>query len=111
MPISFNQIPGNLRVPLAYVEFDNSGAIKGTPVMEWRILVVGQKDSTAKGPSLAPTLITSADQAADLWGHGSMIAAMFRAIKRANTFVAYPEWAMHQHGADIPVYRRRARCL
>lgn len=87
MPVSFNTIPSNLRVPLAYVEFDNSGAIKGTPVMEWRILVIGQKEQSATGPSLSPTLITNADQAAELWGQGSMLASMFRSIKRANTFV------------------------
>lgn len=87
MAISFNQIPGNLRVPLAYAEFDNSGAVKGTPVLEWRILVVGQKEATATGLSLTPTLITSADQATELWGQGSMLASMFRSIKRANTFV------------------------
>ena len=41
MAISFNQIPSSTRVPLCYVEFDNSGALTSTPVMEWRLLLVG----------------------------------------------------------------------
>lgn len=82
MAISFNQIPSALRVPLCYVEFDNSGALIGTPVMEWRALLLGAAEPDCDGPLMTPTLITSADQAARLWGHGSMIASMFRYAKR-----------------------------
>lgn len=31
MTISFKDIPDNIRVPLCYIEFDNSAAVKGTP--------------------------------------------------------------------------------
>lgn len=82
MAISFNQIPSSIRVPLCYVEFDNSGALTSTPVMEWRLLLVGQAAADCEGPLLTPTLITSADQAAKLWGQGSMLASMFRYAKR-----------------------------
>ena len=82
MAVSFNQIPSSIRVPLCYVEFDNSGALTGTPVMEWRLLLVGQAAADCEGPLLTPTLITSADQASRLWGQGSMLASMFRYAKR-----------------------------
>lgn len=82
MAVSFNQIPSSIRVPLCYVEFDNSGALTSTPVMEWRLLLVGQAAADCEGPLLTPTLITSADQASRLWGQGSMLASMFRYAKR-----------------------------
>ncbi len=82
MAVSFNQIPSALRLPLCYVEFDNSGALMATPVMEWRVLLLGAAEQNCEGPLMTPTLITSADQAARLWGQGSMIASMFRAAKR-----------------------------
>lgn len=82
MAVSFNQIPSSLRVPLCYVEFDNSGALMATPVMEWRVLLLGAAEPDCEGPLMTPTLITSADQAARLWGQGSMIASMFRFAKR-----------------------------
>lgn len=82
MAVSFNQIPTALRLPLCYVEFDNSGALMATPVMEWRVLLLGAAEPDCAGPLMTPTLITSADQAARLWGRGSMIASMFRFAKR-----------------------------
>ena len=82
MAVSFNQIPSDVRVPLCYVEFDNSGALMATPVMEWRVLLLGAAEPDCDGPLMVPTLITSADQAARLWGRGSMIASMFRYAKR-----------------------------
>lgn len=82
MAVSFNQIPEALRLPLCYVEFDNSGALMATPVMEWRVLLLGAAEPDCAGPLMTPTLITSADQAARLWGQGSMIASMFRFAKR-----------------------------
>lgn len=87
MPIAMNQIPGDVRVPLCYFEIDNTGAIKGTPVLRWKLLVLGQKLKESPGAALTPTLITSADQAAQLWGSGSMIARMFHALKKNNGWV------------------------
>lgn len=82
MAVSFNQIPTALRLPLCYVESDNSGALMATPVMEWRVLLLGAAEQNCEGPLMTPTLVTSADQAARLWGRGSMIASMFRFAKR-----------------------------
>ena len=92
MAISFNQIPGDIRVPLCYVEFDNSGALKSTPVMQWNLLILGQASPDCEGPLLKPTLVTSADQAARLWGAGSMIASMFRSAKRQGSILE--TWAL-----------------
>ncbi|EKD6199033.1 phage tail protein, partial [Salmonella enterica subsp. enterica serovar Montevideo] len=40
--ISFNAIPSDVRVPLTYIEFDNSNAVSGTPAPRQRVLMFGQ---------------------------------------------------------------------
>lgn len=92
MAVSFNQIPSDIRVPLTYIEFDNSGAVSGTPIMEWRMLLLGQAEASCTGEKLKPVLMNTADQAARLWGQGSQIADMVRIAKRNSTMLEI--WAM-----------------
>lgn len=92
MAVSFNAIPADIRVPLTYIEFDNSGAVSGTPVMEWRVLLLGQAEADCAGELLKPVLMNTADQAARLWGRGSQIADMVRYAKRNSTMLEI--WAM-----------------
>lgn len=92
MAVSFNAIPADIRVPLTYIEFDNSGAVSGTPVMEWRVLLLGQAEADCAGELLKPVLMNTADQAARLWGRGSQIADMVRHAKRNSTMLEI--WAM-----------------
>ena len=61
MAISFNDIPNTIRVPLAYIEFDNSGALTGTAAVPYKLLVLGQQNADATAPALTPVRITSAD--------------------------------------------------
>ncbi len=84
MAISFNDIPNTIRVPLAYIEFDNSGALVGTAAVPYKLLVLGQAAEDSSAPALTPVRITSADQAGSLFGRGSMLHNMFRLIKNAN---------------------------
>ncbi|GAA4651681.1 phage tail sheath subtilisin-like domain-containing protein [Kistimonas scapharcae] len=84
MSISFNDIPNTVRVPLAYIEIDNSGAISGTPAPMHRLLVFGQRLSTGTVAAGEPVRITSPGQAEQAFGAGSMLAAMFRHLKQAN---------------------------
>ena len=81
MAISFDNIPTTIRVPLAYVEFNNENALTGTAANPYKLLVIGQKLTSGTHPKLSPVRITSADQAATLFGVGSMLHAMFAAIK------------------------------
>ncbi len=86
MAISFNDIPSDIRVPLTYVEFDNSRAVSGTPAMERKLLVIGQRLATGTHPAGVPLRVTSADQAVQAAGQGSMLAAMFKALKKADSY-------------------------
>jgi len=85
MSISFDGIPDDLRIPLCFVEFDNSQAVKGTPTTEYKVLALGQMLSTGKAEPLVPVLVTSADQATDLFGQGSMLDHMFGYLTKANS--------------------------
>lgn len=76
MSISFNQIPANIRVPLFYAEFDNSRAVQGGVAQQYRTLMIGNKLAAGTKAALDPQLITSAEQAAEYFGAGSILADM-----------------------------------
>ncbi|EOA0455564.1 phage tail protein, partial [Salmonella enterica subsp. enterica serovar Montevideo] len=52
--ISFNAIPSDVRVPLTYIEFDNSNAVSGTPAPRQRVLMFGQSGSKASAAPNVP---------------------------------------------------------
>jgi phage tail sheath gpL-like len=87
MPISFNQIPANWRMPLYWVELDPSKAGLGT--YAGRSLLVGIMNSAAganKGTATpdVPIAVASQAQADALFGQGSMLAEMFKAFYANN---------------------------
>lgn len=76
MTISFNQIPSGIRVPLFYAEFDNSRAVQGGAQQVYKTLLIGNKLPAGTKPELEPQLITSAEQAVEYFGAGSVLADM-----------------------------------
>ncbi|CAB1225642.1 MULTISPECIES: phage tail sheath subtilisin-like domain-containing protein [Serratia] len=81
MSISFKEIGGDIRVPLTYIEFDNSNAVSGTPAPRQRVLMFGQCAMTGNkpvgtAPLNTPLRVYSASQANDAFGRGSMLALM-----------------------------------
>ncbi|MFZ5746358.1 MAG: phage tail sheath subtilisin-like domain-containing protein [Pseudomonadota bacterium] len=86
MTISFNAIPASLRTPGVYIEFDSSKAVSGLPPAPNKVLLIGQRLATGTVEALVPTRIVAADQAAQAFGRGSMLAAMARAFKAADTW-------------------------
>jgi phage tail sheath gpL-like len=101
MPITFNELPTNIRLPLAYVEFDNTRAVSGIPTMEYKVMIIGQAEAGTPGPRLAPVRVVSADHAASLWGPGSMIAAQFRAAKNGNDWLETWAIALNDNAAGV----------
>ncbi|MFQ1041435.1 phage tail sheath C-terminal domain-containing protein [Gilliamella sp. CG16] len=86
MTVSFNTIPNTVRVPLAYVEFDNSQAITGTPVKNNKTLVLGLRLPTGSVAAGQPVRITRSEQAVTAFGRGSMLSEMLCAFLRANPY-------------------------
>lgn len=67
-------IPSTLRVPLFWAKVDGSQA--GSGGGSYRTLLVGQRFAAGKVAAGVLTLISSADQAADAFGRGSMLHRM-----------------------------------
>lgn len=99
MAITFNEVPANLRIPGIYVEIDGAGAAAGLGDQPYEVLVLGQKLAAAPGAVNTPTRVTSASQAASLFGAGSMIHGMVKQLIRNNRWI--PIWvvAMADPGA------------
>lgn len=92
MPIDFQNIPVTIRVPGVYVEIDPRLAFGGLFRLRERLIVIGQKLSTGTAPVDAPARVLTADDAAELFGRGSMLHEMFVALKAANRFTE--TWAL-----------------
>lgn len=82
--ISFNLISQGILTPGVFVEFDTSKAQQGPSIQPHTVLLVGQRLST--GTKAAGTIdrITSASQARQFYGAGSMLAAMCEKFLAAN---------------------------
>ena len=78
--IPFNNIPSNLRLPLLYVEIDNSQA--NTSSFNNRALLIGQITSAGLATPNVPTLLQSGAAAITLCGAGSMLALMAAAYRK-----------------------------
>lgn len=92
MPISFNHIPANWRMPLYWVEVDSSKA--GLPINVLPALLVGIKTSAGVAPPNIMMPIASQAQADANFGQGSHLACMFRAYFANN-------WAGQVYGMPM----------
>lgn len=84
MAISHNSIPNNLRTPLAFVEFDNSGAVSGTPAPLHQTLMISLKNESGTAETGEVTRIQSPNAAVEAFGAGSMGALMSKAFFENN---------------------------
>src|SRR5471030_1689718 len=71
MTIPFKQVPSNLRVPLFYVETDNSQANSAQNVQ--RALIIGQITAAGSGVVNVPVISQGLSDAALVGGPGSML--------------------------------------
>jgi phage tail sheath gpL-like len=85
MPIPFNNIPQQVRVPLFYAEMDNSQA-NGTATGIRRALLIGQKLASGTAAANQPCIVTGVAAAIALFGRGSMLARMVAAYRLNDTF-------------------------
>ena len=75
MPISFNNIPSDLRVPLFYAEVDNSQANSAGSSMPR--LIVAQVNDDATAPEIGQlTLVSSVGLAKSIGGVGSIMGTL-----------------------------------
>lgn len=101
MTISFNSIPINLRTPGQFIEFDNTRAVQGLPVVAQKILVIGTRLPAGSVAQSIPAMVLSAAQAEQYWGRGSMMSHMFQALKKANPYTEVWGIALDENAAGV----------
>lgn len=84
MTVSFPTLAANLREPGVFVEFDPSQANQGPLVQPYEVLMIGEKTSAGSATASAIDVITSADQAKELYGQGSSMHIMSKKYFAAN---------------------------
>lgn len=85
MSISFNNIPSALRVPLTYIEFDNTKAVSGPPTALHKVLMLGTKLATGSAKAGEAVRVSAYAQAKTLFGRGSQLAEMVKTFKAHNS--------------------------
>lgn len=99
--ISFNTIPISMRTPGQYIEFDNTKAVQGLPVVPGKLLVIGTRLATGSVAQAIPTMVLSAAQAEDNFGRGSMLAHMLKAVRAANPYTECWAVALDENAAGV----------
>jgi phage tail sheath gpL-like len=82
MPVSFNQIPANWKLPGQFIEVDPSKA--GTFTVRQAALLVGQKLSAGSAPPNVPVAVASQAAVDAYAGAGSMLSRMAAAFFASN---------------------------
>lgn len=85
--ISFDTIPGALRVPGQYIEFNTRTAVQGLPQNPQKLLILGPMTAGGKQPALTPVQLYSDAQAGDLFGQGSWAQAMVKQVFSNNAYL------------------------
>lgn len=85
--MSLGSIPNDIRVPLVYIEIDNSEANSGTPALAQKVLVLGQQLATGSADALTLNRITTSEsQMDDLYGKGSMLSRSLKKFRKTNEY-------------------------
>ena len=99
--ISFNSIPSDARVPFIFVEFDTSKAQQGPSLKEFKALLIGNKLAAGTKAADEVVNVTSASQAQQYFGAGSVLAKMVEAFLAANKVTGLYCIPMDDDGAGV----------
>lgn len=89
--MALGTIPNDVRVPLVYIEIDNSQALSGNIAQDQNVLLFGQmiESGTGAGTAAPDTVveIPVSESAIDaLFGQGSMMALAAKRYRKANSY-------------------------
>ncbi|MEZ8102150.1 phage tail sheath subtilisin-like domain-containing protein [Vibrio bivalvicida] len=102
--MSLGSIPNDIRVPLVYIEIDNSQALTGTPALAQKVLVLGQQlDNGSATPLTLNRITTSESQSDNLYGKGSMLARSLKKFRKNNEFTDVYALGIEDLGATAAV--------
>lgn len=86
MAIPFNRIPNNIRVPGVYSEVDNTRALTGAQLLQYRRLLIGTILAGASATPGVAVQVSSIAQAEGIAGAGSVLAGMAAAALEQDNF-------------------------
>jgi len=101
MSVSFNLIQQGILTPGVFTEFDTSRAQQGPSIQKHVALLIGQRLSTGTRVAGLIDKITSASQARQLYGPGSMPAAMCEKFLAENKINELNAIALDDDGAGV----------
>ena len=99
--ISFDQIQSSIRKPGKYFEFNTKLAVRTLPGNQQKVLIVGQRLATGTQPALASAGVFSDEQAAQLFGRGSIAHLMARSAIKSNPYLQLTVIAVDDAQAGI----------
>lgn len=89
------------RVPFMYVEFNSERAFQGSPLLNLKTLMIGQRLSSGTLAALTPLQVTSADQARKAAGAGSQLARMAESWFKGNKQTPLYIIGLADHGSGV----------
>ncbi|MFW5776811.1 MAG: hypothetical protein ACOCZB_05935 [Spirochaetota bacterium] len=93
MAITFSEVPTNAAASAVFVEQEPVNRVGGSPVIEHKLLLVGQYNSGSSPTDNVPQLLLNEADAWDRYGRGSQLAIMYQAAFAA-TRGAVPIYAL-----------------
>ncbi len=85
--ITFYEIPGSVRKPGKYIEFNTRLAVRTLPQNPQRVCIIAQRLTTGTVAEAVPTKVFSDDEARVYFGVGSLAHRMVRAAIKANPYL------------------------
>ncbi len=88
--MALGTIPNDVRVPLVYIDIDNSQALSGSIAQDQNVLLFGQMtpsgpDAGTATPETVVEIPSSESAIDDLFGKGSLMALSAKRYRKANS--------------------------
>ena len=99
--ISFDTIPGSIRVPGQYIEFNTRNAVQGLPQNPQSVLLLAPMLASGSQEPLTPVQLFSDAQAGDLFGRGSWAQLMVRQAFKNNAYLDLTVIGLPDHSAGV----------
>ena len=99
--ISFDTVPGSIRVPGRYIEFNTRTAVQGLPQNPQKMALIAPMLAGGSQPPLKPVQLFSDAQAADLFGAGSWAHLAVRQAFRNNAYLDLTVIGVADHSGGV----------
>lgn len=99
--VSFSQVPGSIRTPGTYIEFNARLALRNLPNNRQTVRLIGGRTSSGTVLAGVPTQVFTDAEASTYFGAGSHLHLMVRALLKANPYVDLTAIAVDDNAAGV----------